>query len=307
MAVIIFPSTNDVGGGQTITEDLFRKLVQAYGDNWISGFDPPAVATGLSYTVPAGEQILQGRYVQITTGTAVTFTANATNYCWLQLTLDASSNATNASIVITTTSTNPGNAVLLWTVTTDASSVTSVSDERVHVESKILDVTGGAYVRINRDGTHIYHRDSGGNLKFFQYYDPALGDWRLYSNSSSVYIGMKTDGSLYSSKPAATGYTRVTPNFCFATSRPAGSLVAKASSLQPHSVPSGAKAVYLELEYTNTEVVYIGYGSNILTQVSHSGSGYQHVMAPVYTDGNVYMHVVLSGADVNYRVLAYWD
>lgn len=136
MAVKIFPTVNDVGGGgagKVITEDNLVKLIKMFlGQNFVlSGFTVPASSTTLNLDVAAGEANIAGYRVVIDTATTVTCTASVTNYIYLKLTRDASKNVTGATFEVNTTGTAPADSILIATAVTDASTVTSTTDKRI--------------------------------------------------------------------------------------------------------------------------------------------------------------------------------
>ena len=133
MATKIFPSANDINGGvsgdgKTLKEINFSALFRALvGDisHIISGFVVPSSGSLSAYTIPAGEAIVVGRYVQKTTNEDVVLTDNATNYIYLQLTLDGSSNATAANFVVNTSGAQPSNSMSIAKVVTAGGVVSS--------------------------------------------------------------------------------------------------------------------------------------------------------------------------------------
>ena len=219
------------------------------------------------------------------------------------------------------------------------SASSAVWNNKVRIELTQV-VVDNAFLSVRANATQLEHRDSSGGLRYYQYLDPVTGDWRLYSDFSSSYVGLKSDGTWYSSKPSATGYTRISPNFCRINSlswvgvdSTTGNKVWPASG----TAPAGAKVMLFRFhtralaDGTNTYCdvnirAYTGSASNrYTTVVDHQrlvayisglpsgtivGFGSELLMIPVQDDGKCYFDVTLdSGTQMSfdYTPIGYWD
>ncbi|MHB1910228.1 MAG: hypothetical protein ACYCQJ_15325, partial [Nitrososphaerales archaeon] len=110
----------------TSTATLFNQII---GNTVVDGIAASA-GSGLTLNIASGDARINGYWVAVGTGHTETMTASATNYVWLQLTLNGSSQLTGWTFIVNTTGTNPGNAIPIATVVTGASSITTVTDTR---------------------------------------------------------------------------------------------------------------------------------------------------------------------------------
>lgn len=105
MATSIFPSVADIGGaGKTIRETLLAGMLDPFGSWAVSGFTVTAEA-GRSVRISPGTAMVAGRVIVTDADTVLSFGINLTRYIHLRMTLDASGNATAASLVASTSAT----------------------------------------------------------------------------------------------------------------------------------------------------------------------------------------------------------
>lgn len=128
----VFPTSLDVGGGRTATEQLMSSWLKALmGQNFVmTGFALPSSDPDLTISIPAGTATIAGFYVSVPGATNVTLTASATNHLYLKLLKDGNGNVTGAKVEHNTTGTQPADSVKIGTAVCSGSAVTSTTDYR---------------------------------------------------------------------------------------------------------------------------------------------------------------------------------
>ena len=190
-----------------------------------------------------------------------------------------------------------------------------------------------AYLAVRRDGTHIEHRNGSDVLKFLTYYDPITDALRFMTGDATKWVAFHQDGSWTSNKPAASGFVRVTPNFCLASS--ASWMSYNNAGLKTIVAPLGAKVIVLKVELWNVgdgvntsfDLLLAGLNGSTNTSpvVDAVRSRYWHAPAPssglvvhgisslmflpVQSDGNVYVDFIFySGNGItNFTIVGYFD
>jgi len=226
MAVKIFPTVNDVGGGgagKVISEaNLVNLIRQFLRQNFVlTGFTVPASSTNLTLSVAAGEANISGYRVVIDTATTITCTASATNYIYLNLTRDASGNVTGAIFTVNTTGTATAYSILIATAVTDANTVTSTTDKRILYPFSYSQLP---YTPVNKAGDTISGNltvsNNAGDLKivgtdhvYIEYYPRGIVNGRKayvgYSSANSTVfnIGQQDSGNVNVIVPTGYNFT----------------------------------------------------------------------------------------------------
>lgn len=145
----IWPSQNDValtaGNGKKLLENQWQEVMTATMANNIvySGFALPASSVNLNISVPLGQALIKGRFVDIPGSTTITATASQTNYVFLKFARDGSSLATGAKFEVNTTGTAPADSTAIGTLIANGSAITSTTDARLLGPHGIIALTSG--------------------------------------------------------------------------------------------------------------------------------------------------------------------
>ncbi len=92
MSLIAWPTTNDVGGGgkgNVITEGYWESLAFALGGvGAFCSWGYTVTTSGLTATLSPGVAVVYGSVIHNNADYPLTLTANAVNYCWMEVTFD---------------------------------------------------------------------------------------------------------------------------------------------------------------------------------------------------------------------------
>jgi hypothetical protein len=139
MAVFVFPTVNDVGGGgygEYFTEAMLAAIFASFfNNNWVKTGFTPFGSTGLTLNVPLGVAYIDGYRVRSDATMTLVLPPNVTSTIWLQITYDTGGRCNGAQVVYGAA--DPGNAVKLGTATTNAVAVTGQADKRPTITNLI--------------------------------------------------------------------------------------------------------------------------------------------------------------------------
>ena len=125
MTKVLIPRSDSISA-KIIEPSDFEEFFSFVGDYIITGFTPSA-GSGLAVNISTGKARLKGLFVESTAQETVSsLTQSTTNYIWITIARDSSSEAESWSFTKTTSSTVPTDSILVAKATTDGSGVTAV-------------------------------------------------------------------------------------------------------------------------------------------------------------------------------------
>lgn len=201
----VFPTELNVGAdvgsleSRALTE---TKWVEIFGS---ADFAPCYVVSGLDYdsasglvaTFNAGKAMIEGRLVEITEAITLTLPASSTRRVFLQLTVDASGKVDAVTLTDTEEAdTKPAISVWLATLTTDATTVTSSTDDRqvgyMHCQGKHYGDISAIYCGFRPRKVYTWGDSDTQPGYAFLSFRGAEYDMRMYTSQSPTpyaYVG----------------------------------------------------------------------------------------------------------------------
>lgn len=169
---------------------------------------------------------------------------------------------------------------------------------------------GSGWKRKTTGYSTILAVDSGGQLTFNSVGSGAAGASVTFS---TPLLTVKADGSMASGKSPASGYTRLTPNFCFRN--PPASTTLSTSLTAFASPDAGAKALVIRiLAYGATGSVYIFSDSGGATEInsvnvesSSDSNDVDRIVIPASSGGSVWIKTSSSSVTATAVIVGYYD
>jgi len=125
MTIVTIPRSTSVSA-KVVSPSDFEKYFRDFLDEYVITGIGLTDGGSLNVTVAVGECRINGIHVEITVAESKSLSASSTNHIYIQLSRDSSSEVQSASIVSNTTGTAPTDSIKLGTVTTGASSISSI-------------------------------------------------------------------------------------------------------------------------------------------------------------------------------------
>lgn len=290
MAIIIFPTVNDVGGsgqGKYATEsNLVRWLKQSVcRSSVIIGFTVPGSDPDLTIAVDAGEAIISGYFVKIDTSLNVTVSASAMNHVFLQLTRDGSNNVTGIQFVVNTSGIEPVDSVKIFTCIADVSAITSTLDAR---PLSIFDGNSGhAHTGLNGDGPKIDFLNLL-NLNHKARHAAGGADALTAADIRALPYIVPGDTILYESLGEVSGST---PNKVFRVPKPGRYRITGEVRTSNASNAANFRVKVPEAYYTGTGSVDVAIAATFSTTSTSYVSFSVDMNTPISKTGRLYMEV----------------
>lgn len=151
MALVIFPSTNNVGGGRYYSEAMVTDFLKsAFPSRVLSGLTVSG-SSGLTRSISAGNALVNGYFVKFDTATSVSFPASTTSYVVIRNSHDVSNKVTTSTIQVVT-SAAAGDFLLYKSVASASSTV--ITEELIRFNSTTAQVLSGS-IPLSEELTNI--------------------------------------------------------------------------------------------------------------------------------------------------------